>query len=158
MGSSRTRDWTSVPCIGRHILNHWTTRDVPFVKFLFIYGCAGSSFLWGGGFSSLCKCGLFSSCSMQASHCNSFSLWSMDCRCVGFSRCCTRAWHLWCRGLVASWHVGSSPARDQTCIPCIGRPTLNRWTTRAVLVEFSMKAILTGEVIPSGNFVLHFPN
>ena len=28
-GSSWTRDWTSVPCIGRQILNHWTTREVP---------------------------------------------------------------------------------------------------------------------------------
>ena len=24
--SSQTRDWTSVPCIARWILNHWTTR------------------------------------------------------------------------------------------------------------------------------------
>ena len=27
--SSRTRDRTHVPCIGRQILNHWTTREVP---------------------------------------------------------------------------------------------------------------------------------
>ena len=27
--SSQTRDWTSVPCIARWILNHWTTREVP---------------------------------------------------------------------------------------------------------------------------------
>ena len=27
--SSQTRDWTCVPCIGRWILNHWTTREVP---------------------------------------------------------------------------------------------------------------------------------
>ena len=27
--SSKTRDWTRVPCIGRRILNHWTTREVP---------------------------------------------------------------------------------------------------------------------------------
>ena len=27
--SSQTRDQTSVPCIGRQILNHWTTRKVP---------------------------------------------------------------------------------------------------------------------------------
>ena len=27
--SSPTRDWTYVPCIGKQILNHWTTRDVP---------------------------------------------------------------------------------------------------------------------------------
>ena len=26
--SSRTRDQTHVPCIGRQILNHWTTREV----------------------------------------------------------------------------------------------------------------------------------
>ena len=29
VGSSRTRDRTHVPCIGRSILNHWTTREVP---------------------------------------------------------------------------------------------------------------------------------
>ena len=27
-GSSWTRNQTHVPCIGRHILNHWTTREV----------------------------------------------------------------------------------------------------------------------------------
>jgi len=26
--SSQTRDWTHVPCIGRWILNHWTTREI----------------------------------------------------------------------------------------------------------------------------------
>ena len=29
VGSSRTRDQTRVPCIGRWILNDWTTREVP---------------------------------------------------------------------------------------------------------------------------------
>ena len=29
VGSSRTRDWTRVPCTGRWILNHQTTRKVP---------------------------------------------------------------------------------------------------------------------------------
>ena len=29
MGSYRTRDQTHVPCIGRRILNHCTTREVP---------------------------------------------------------------------------------------------------------------------------------
>ena len=28
--SSLTRDTTRVPCIGRWILNHWTTREVAF--------------------------------------------------------------------------------------------------------------------------------
>ena len=27
--SSQTRDWTCIPCNGRWILNHWTTREVP---------------------------------------------------------------------------------------------------------------------------------
>ena len=29
VGSSWTRDWTCVPCVGRQILNQWTTREVP---------------------------------------------------------------------------------------------------------------------------------
>ena len=28
-----TRDWTLIPCIGWCILNHWTTREVPWVDF-----------------------------------------------------------------------------------------------------------------------------
>ena len=28
VGSSQNRDWTCVPCTGRRILNHWTTRQV----------------------------------------------------------------------------------------------------------------------------------
>ena len=27
--SSPIRDWTCIPCTGRQILNHWTTREVP---------------------------------------------------------------------------------------------------------------------------------
>ena len=27
MGSSWTRDWTPVPCIGRRVLNHWNSRE-----------------------------------------------------------------------------------------------------------------------------------
>ena len=27
--SSPNKDWTWVPCIGRQILNHWTTRGIP---------------------------------------------------------------------------------------------------------------------------------
>ena len=26
---SRIRDWTHVPCFGRQILKHWTTREIP---------------------------------------------------------------------------------------------------------------------------------
>ena len=28
MASSQTRDWTHVPCVGRQILIHWTSREV----------------------------------------------------------------------------------------------------------------------------------
>ena len=33
VGSSRTRHRTPVPCIGRWILNHWVTREVPSFNF-----------------------------------------------------------------------------------------------------------------------------
>jgi len=29
--SSPVRDQTHIPCIGRQILNHWTTKEVPFL-------------------------------------------------------------------------------------------------------------------------------
>ena len=32
--SSQTRVQTCVPCLGRQILNHWTTREVPWIEFL----------------------------------------------------------------------------------------------------------------------------
>ena len=35
MGSSRTRTRTRVPCIGRRILNHCTSREVPLLLFFF---------------------------------------------------------------------------------------------------------------------------
>ena len=33
VGSSQTRDRTHVPCIGRQILNHWTTGEGPGIMF-----------------------------------------------------------------------------------------------------------------------------
>ena len=33
VGSSQTRDRTHVPCIGRQILNHWTTGEAPGIMF-----------------------------------------------------------------------------------------------------------------------------
>ena len=35
--SSPTRDQTHVPCTGRQILNHWTTREVPLILLLNVY-------------------------------------------------------------------------------------------------------------------------
>ena len=48
-------------------------------------------------------------------------------RCSGFSSCGTLAWLPW-----AMWDI-SSPVRDWTHVPCIGRQILNHWTTKKVL-------------------------
>ena len=60
--SSRISDWYHVPCIGRQILNHWTTKKV-LNSFIYLFGCVGSylqherSSLWHAG-SIFCRgCG-----------------------------------------------------------------------------------------------------
>ena len=70
-------------------------------------------------------------------------LWrSAGSRCAGFSSCGTRArqlWfvgsraqaqQLWCTGLAAPWHVGSSQTRALTRVPCVGRRIPNHCATR----------------------------
>ena len=52
--ASQTRDSIHVPCIGRQILSHWTTRGVPFIKKNYLFGCAGSE-LQHVGSSSLTR-------------------------------------------------------------------------------------------------------
>ena len=51
----------------------------------------------------------------------------------------SRAWtqQLWCMGLVAPWHVGSSWARDWTPVSCIATWILNYWITRGAPHEVS---------------------
>ena len=59
------------------------------------------------------------------------------------SRAC-RLQQLWCMGLVALWHVGSSWIRDRTRVPCIGGQILNPWTIREALNHaFLTRSILT---------------
>ena len=41
-----------------------------------------------------------------------------------------QAQQLWLTGPVAPRHVGSSQTRARTCVPCIGRQTLNHCATR----------------------------
>jgi len=41
---SPTRDWTNVLCIAKWILNHWTTREVPYRPFLSLEKCLFNSF------------------------------------------------------------------------------------------------------------------
>ena len=65
-----------------------------------------------------CKQGLLSSRGAWASHCSEFS-------------CCrAHAQYLWCSGLVALQHVGSSQTRDRTPVPCAGTQMLHHWATR----------------------------
>ena len=66
---------------------------------------------------------------------------STDSRHTGFSSCGAQAqwlWlvgsraqaQLWCMGLAAPRHVGSSWTRAQTHVPCIGRQIINHCATR----------------------------
>ena len=82
--------------------------------------------------------------------CTGFSLrWlllfqSMGSRCTGFSTCGTRAQQLWCTGLAALRHVGSSRTRAGTHVPCIGRQILNHCATREVdILSFTSKSFVT---------------
>ena len=73
--------------------------------YFFIHGCAGSS-LPRGFFPSCGKKGPLSSCDAMA----------RALECTGFGSCSPCAQQMWCTGLVALWHVGSSQTRDQTCV------------------------------------------
>ena len=70
--------------------------------------------------------GLLSSCRMKASHCGGFSFGgSIGSGCTGFGSC-SRAWGqwVWCKGLGAPRHVGSSWISVGTHVSCIGRQIL----------------------------------
>ena len=101
-----------------------------FLKFLFLFVVGLCYCVWA-----------FSSCGVRASRCSSFSCWRAQALGhAGFSSCSTQALEyrlqqLWYTGLVALQYAGSSWTRDWTCVPCIGRQTLNHWTTRDVLVS-----------------------
>ena len=69
-------------------------------------------------FSSRSELGLLSGCGVWVSRAGGFS-------------CGAQALGTWALA-AALWHVESSQTRDQTCVPCIGRPILIHWTTREV--------------------------
>ena len=81
------------------------------------------------GFLSSCsKTGVTLHCGMQASHCGGFSR--------GRAQALEHADFVGpvVAAPVAPWHVESSPMRDQTYVPCIGRWILKPWTSRDVHV------------------------
>ena len=84
--------------------------------------------------------------SVRASHCSGFSCWGAQAlEHSGFSSCNTwaqelqflgsraQAQQLWCPGLIAPWHVGSSQIKDGIRVSCIGTWLLYHWTTREAL-------------------------
>ena len=109
---------------------------------LFIFGCVRSSLLHAG-FLQLRRAGATLRCGARASHCG-------GCSCCGaralgtwasvvVARGLQQLWlagsrapaqQLWCTGLVALRHVGSSGARARTRVPCIGKQILNHRATR----------------------------
>ena len=54
---------------------------------------------------------------------------------------------MWHAGLVAPWHVEPSQARDQSCVPCIGRGTPIRCTTREASSIFFVLQRRSGRVL-----------
>ncbi|XP_054945686.1 syntaxin-8 isoform X2 [Physeter macrocephalus] len=50
-----TRGRTHVPCIGRRILNHWTTREVSRPTFLIVYCLVSPALFWFSTYDSTCQ-------------------------------------------------------------------------------------------------------
>ena len=101
------------------------------------------------GFLQLWRAGATLHCGAWASHCGGFSCcraralgaWAQQLQLAG-SR--VQAQQLWCVGLAAPWHVGSSRTRAQTCVPCIGRRILNHCATREALFFLFFSIYLFG--------------
>ena len=103
----------------------FTIHSFFFLKYLFIYGCVGSSFLCEG-FLQLRQAGSTLHRGAQASHYRGLSY-------CGAQAPDVQAQQLWLTGLVAPRHVGSSQTRARTRVPCIGRQILNHCATREAL-------------------------
>ena len=104
VGSSWTRGRTCVPCTGRWILSHWTTREVLRHPYLFkknylFFGCTGSSLL------PRLLCGVSSLAAVRGLlTAGGFSLESTGSRARGRSSCCSRApEHGLCAPYQESW-------------------------------------------------------
>ena len=121
-------------CPGVGLLDHMI------VLFLFFFLLKNSIYLFMAVLGLHCCKQAFSSCGEQVlpSSCNAqrcLLLWNMG---SGLKGSVVVAHRLQLRliavvaGLAALKYVGSSQARDQTCVPCIGRWILHQCTTKEV--------------------------
>ena len=104
-------------------------------------------------FFSCWEWGLLSGWREQASHYDGFSCGAQTlghvvlCSCSAWTQQLwlagsrAQAQQLWCTGLTAPQHVGSSWTRDQTGDPNIARWILNPWTTREALRQLLISMI-----------------
>ena len=127
------------------VIHHCSAFFGCFLKMLFIYFWLHWVFVVVHGLSLVMASGGYS-----LFQCTGFSLqWplllrSTGSRHVGLSSCgmqaqqlrlvgsTVQAQQLWCTGLVALWHVGSSQTGARTHVPCIGRQTPNHCSSREV--------------------------
>ena len=91
--------------------------------------CAGLSLRWPLLLRSMGpRCAGLSSCGLLALERHLSSWWHTGSR--------AQAQQSWPSGLVAPRHVGSSPTRARTHVPCTGRQTPNHCTTREARFNF----------------------
>ena len=128
LGSSQTRAQTHVPCIGRRILNHCTTKEAP--RLLFFFNFIYLFYLWlcwvfvsVRGLSLVVASRTTLHRGAQASHYRGLS-------CCGAQAPDAQAQQLWLTGPVVPRHVGSSQTRARTRVPCTGRQIFNHCATR----------------------------
>ena len=140
MGKSRILGGQAGKCLKNLVIFFFFLfREFSFCSFsffIFIFGCAGSSLLYGL-VCSWGKRGLLSTCSARASRCGGFSCcraWALGTQdsvaaAGGLGSCSSQAlephtqW-LWHTGLVTLRHMEFSWTRDQTCVSCVGRQIL----------------------------------
>ena len=131
VGSSRTRARTRVPCIGRWILNHCATREVP-ISLLYSPTCSGQK-PWGVILDSFLSYSTWNLLANPELHLENtlrskpYSACSLSLETYGlFSTKQSEASFLfkllffWAT-LLGMWDL-SSPTRDQTRSPCSGSP------------------------------------
>ena len=122
--SSQTRDWTRDPCIGRQILNHWTTREAQFLAL--IQWAKG----WQAEYWVLCV-----SHSVVSNSLWPHGLYSPPSSFVhGIFQARILEW------VAISFSRGSSWPRYQTQVSCIAVRCFTVWATREALVSAKLSS------------------